>query len=184
MCSTSPRSSRARPSRCTSRPLSFDALRGSLERTFRQMAQDKDLEFKISVAPNLPPAFNTDAQRLRQVLNNLLSNALKFTPEGSVTLQMSPASPGKVAFVVSDTGIGIPSDKREFVFEAFGQVDMGTTRRYNGTGLGLSISRELSRLLGGDIRLNASSEETGTVFTLVLPLEQSAATAAAGAAPA
>jgi PAS domain S-box-containing protein len=165
-------------------PLSFDDLRGALERTFRQMAQDKDLEFKISVAPDLPPAFNTDAQRLRQVLNNLLSNALKFTPEGSVTLQMSPASPGKVAFVVSDTGIGIPSDKREFVFEAFGQVDMGTTRRYNGTGLGLSISRELSRLLGGDIRLNASSEETGTVFTLVLPLEQSAATAAAGAAPA
>jgi PAS domain S-box-containing protein len=156
-------------------PLQFTDLQEALERTFRQVAQDKELELHIVVDPRLPQSVHTDAQRLRQILNNLLSNALKFTSEGSVSLNMAPASPGKVAFVVSDTGIGIPADKYDLVFEAFGQVDSGVNRRYNGTGLGLSISRELSRLLGGDIQLNSSSPDKGTVFTLVLPLEAVAA---------
>jgi PAS domain S-box-containing protein len=150
-------------------PLRFDELRDALEGTFRQVAQGKNLQFGVALDPALPAAFHTDAQRLRQILNNLLSNALKFTLQGSVTLRIRPLGADRVAFAVADTGIGIPADKREIVFEAFKQVDGGTARRFGGTGLGLSISRELVRLLNGHIRVEGA-EGGGTVFTLILPL--------------
>jgi signal transduction histidine kinase len=150
-------------------PARFADLRDELERTFRQVAQERGLEFAIVVDPALPPALRTDAARLKQVLKNLLANAFKFTSRGGVTLRIGPDAPGTAAFAVSDTGIGIAPDKQEIIFEAFRQADGSTSRVYGGTGLGLSISRELTRLLGGELRL-ASRPGEGSTFTLVLPL--------------
>ena len=160
----------------------FGELRDFAERTFRQVASVKGLEFLVEVDPHLPKAIRTDRKLLQQVLRNLLSNAFKFTGEGQVLLRMQalaaehdplrtgldPSEPA-VAFVVSDSGIGIPKGKQEIIFEAFQQVDGTTSRKYGGTGLGLSISREITRLLGGQIRVE-SAPGSGSTFTLYLPL--------------
>jgi signal transduction histidine kinase len=156
-------------------PAAFGELRDELERTFRQLAQDKGLEFSITLDPALPPTLRTDAARLKQVLKNLLANAFKFTLRGGVALRIAPQPPGQVAFAVSDTGIGIPADKQDLIFEAFRQADGSTSRLYGGTGLGLSISRELTRLLGGRLLLRSRPGE-GSTFTLVLPLSDQRAT--------
>ncbi|HTF15563.1 MAG TPA: response regulator, partial [Burkholderiales bacterium] len=163
-------------------PERFSGLQDYVERTFRQVAQDKGLEFTLDTAPDLPAVIHTDEKRLQQILKNLLSNAFKFTEKGDVTLRISPVKTGwsaghpqldaaekVVAFVVTDTGIGIPENKKKVIFEAFQQVDGTTSRKYGGTGLGLSISRELTRLLGGEIRVE-STPGKGSAFTLYLPL--------------
>ena len=150
-------------------PVTFGEVRADLERTFRQLAQDKSLRFAITIDPALPPTLRTDAARLKQVLKNLLANAFKFTNRGSVTLRIAPDAPGTVAFAVCDTGIGIAPDKQQIIFEAFQQADGTTSRRYGGTGLGLSISRDIARLLGGELRLHSVPGD-GSTFTLVLPL--------------
>jgi HAMP domain-containing protein/signal transduction histidine kinase/CheY-like chemotaxis protein len=166
-----------------------------VERTFRQMATDKGLEFVASVDRGLPAAMETDAKRLQQVITNLLSNAFKFTSEGKVSLHARAAdsgwSPGHpalssagtvVAFSVVDTGIGIPPSKQRLIFEAFQQADGTTSREYGGTGLGLSISRELARLLGGEIRVSSTPGE-GSTFVLYLPLAYQPAVAEPGFEP-
>ncbi|HJU23282.1 MAG TPA: response regulator, partial [Casimicrobiaceae bacterium] len=160
----------------------FDELSRYVERTFRHVAEAKNVDFFVRVDPGLPPAMFTDLKRLQQVLKNLLSNAFKFTHQGSVTLTMdrlaSGWDPGNdtlnrassvIAISVRDTGIGIPPDKQQIIFEAFQQADGSTSRKYGGTGLGLAISRELTRLLGGEIRL-ASVPRSGSTFTLYLPI--------------
>jgi len=165
----------------------FRDICDSVERTFRQVASDKDLEFQLSTDERLPATVETDGKRLQQILTNLLSNAFKFTARGSVRLAIAPAdrgwSPGHpaldradgvVAFSVIDTGIGIPPNKQRLIFEAFQQADGTTSREFGGTGLGLSISRELARLLGGEIRV-ASTPGEGSTFTLYLPLAHHAA---------
>ena len=162
-------------------------LQEDVERTFRQVAQDKHLDFSISIDPALPAFVRTDMARLKQVLKNLLANAFKFTRQGRVVLEVTPArsgwtpgharldaAPKVIAFSVIDTGIGIPPEKQTIIFEAFQQADGTTSRQYGGTGLGLSISREFTRLLGGEIRL-ASEQGKGSTFTLYLPLEEAAA---------
>jgi HAMP domain-containing protein/CheY-like chemotaxis protein/signal transduction histidine kinase len=153
-----------------------------VDRSFRPLAEQKGLELRIDIDPELPPSIYTDGQRLQQVLKNLLSNAFKFTHEGGVTLTMRKAEKGRrfmnsalndadgvVAMAVTDTGIGIPADKQRLIFEAFQQADGTTSRKYGGTGLGLSISREIARLLGGEIRVE-SNEGKGSTFTLFLPI--------------
>ena len=163
-------------------PARLDELREDLERTFGQVAQGKGLQFSIFIDPALPPLVSTDMGRLKQVLKNLLANAFKFTKQGRVSLAIAPAQSGwtpghgrldaarsVIALSVADTGIGIPADKQRIIFEAFQQADGTTSRQYGGTGLGLSISRELTRLLGGEIRLS-SDPGKGSTFALYLPL--------------
>jgi HAMP domain-containing protein/CheY-like chemotaxis protein len=156
-------------------------LRDFVERSFRPVSQDKEVEFEIEVhGANVPPTIETDEQRLQQVLKNLLSNAFKFTEQGSVKLRVSLAEGRQFAsealsraeavieFAVSDTGVGIPREKLHLIFEAFQQADGTTSRRFGGTGLGLSISREIARLLGGEIHVESTVGE-GSTFTLFLP---------------
>ncbi|WP_344253316.1 HAMP domain-containing protein [Pseudonocardia hydrocarbonoxydans] len=170
-------------------------VRDHVTHAFGPQADHKGLELRVQTGPDLPATITTDAQRLQQILRNLLSNAMKFTDAGSVTLTMSRAPSGTlygvppldgarhvIAFSVRDTGIGIPDDKFSMIFEAFQQADGTTSRKYGGTGLGLSISKELARLLGG--RIDVSSEVgVGSEFTLFLPDELPAVTSTARIAP-
>ncbi|HJQ64105.1 MAG TPA: response regulator, partial [Burkholderiales bacterium] len=162
--------------------LRLGELKRYVERGFRHIAESKAVEFEISLDPTLPKSVHTDVKRLQQIIKNLLSNAFKFTHSGSVSLSIEPATSGwspeseqlnqaerVIAYTVRDTGIGISSDKQHIIFEAFQQADGSTSRKYGGTGLGLAISRELSRLLGGEIRL-MSTPGAGSTFTLYLPM--------------
>ena len=157
-------------------PARLADLRDDIERTFREMAREKKLDFAIEIAPGLPETIRTDATRVKQVLKNLLANAFKFTRQGGVRLRMGPHGAKSIAFAVTDTGIGIPPDKQRIIFEAFQQADGSTSRQYGGTGLGLSISRELTRLLGGELEV-ASELGKGSTFTLILPLADERAAA-------
>jgi CheY-like chemotaxis protein/signal transduction histidine kinase/HAMP domain-containing protein len=162
---------------------SFVEVNNDVTMMFSQVAKSKSINFKIEVLPGYTKIIESDKQRVVQILRNLLSNAFKFTPAGgevklsihppaaNVRLQNIPLDKAAevVAFSVSDTGIGIQKDKQEMIFEAFRQVDSTDKRKYGGTGLGLSICRELSGLLGGEIRLE-SEEGKGSTFTLYLPL--------------
>ena len=151
-------------------------------RPFRHEADNRQLAFHVEIDPNLGRTITTDTKRLQQVLKNLLSNAFKFTSEGSVQLKVSAAVGGwsadhmllnqsaVVAFEVADSGIGIPLEKQRIIFEAFQQADASTSRKYGGTGLGLAISRELANLLGGEIQLR-STPGKGSTFTLYVPLK-------------
>ncbi|HEY2461695.1 MAG TPA: HAMP domain-containing protein [Candidatus Acidoferrum sp.] len=159
----------------------FASLLDMIARPFRHEAENRRFTFETQLDPSLSRSLVTDAKRLQQVLKNLLSNAFKFTEQGSVRLSVSAAergwsedhpvlraSPSVIAFQVEDTGIGIPTEKQRIIFEAFQQADAGTSRKYGGTGLGLAISRELASLLGGEIQLR-SEVGKGSTFTLYLP---------------
>ncbi|HEU4731427.1 MAG TPA: response regulator, partial [Kofleriaceae bacterium] len=147
----------------------FANLRDYVDQTFRQVAEEKGLGFSVELDPDLPSSIDTDDHRLRQVLRNLLSNAMKFTERGRVKLRIYRAAPEVLAFAVSDTGIGIARDKHRLIFEAFHQADGSTSRKYGGTGLGLAISREIAGLLGGELRVE-STVGVGSTFTLFLPV--------------
>ncbi|WP_019987324.1 response regulator [Rudanella lutea] len=143
-----------------------------LHALFGLMAKEKGLAFTIEVAPDVPKTLHTDKMRLGQILKNLLSNALKFTAQGGVSLTISRDAPDptRLCYTVRDTGIGIAPEKQPLVFEAFQQADGSTKRKYGGTGLGLSISRELAKLLGGEISLKSELDK-GSEFTVRLPID-------------
>lgn len=155
----------------------------NLKKQFLPGMKEKGLEFLINISQQAPGHIVTDGQRLMQILRNFLSNALKFTLKGAITLNIyipkedvqftSPhlTKENVLAFSVSDTGPGIPEDKQTIIFEAFHQADGSTNRNYGGTGLGLSIARSLTQLLNGEIQLN-SQEGKGSLFTLYIPLER------------
>jgi len=169
----------------------MQTLKQHMERTFRQLAADKHLDFNVKFDPKLPQAIRTDEKRLQQIVLNLLSNAFKFTSKGSVTLGVRYADSGwspthpvlrnadrAIEITVTDTGIGIPQDKQKLIFEAFQQADGTTSRKYGGTGLGLSISREIARLLGGELQVRSKPGE-GSTFTLYIPVQAEAAVSTA-----
>jgi len=169
--------------------LQFHEIASFVETTFKHISENKNLRFTIEVDEKLPSSLETDAQRLNQILKNLLSNAFKFTEKGEVKLNIYEAAHNRkqsnsnldnakrvVAFEIKDTGIGISKDKQNIIFEAFQQAEGSTSRKYGGTGLGLSISRGLADLLGGSIELE-SEVAYGSTFTLFLPIEYNAAIA-------
>jgi signal transduction histidine kinase/CheY-like chemotaxis protein len=150
--------------------LDFDLepLALSVRETFRPLADNRGLGFTIEIEPQAQGIYRGDPVRIRQILFNLISNALKFTSDGSVGVQIGLAE-GGVSVAVTDTGIGMEPDQIERLFDKFVQADTSTTRRFGGTGLGLSICRELCRAMGGDI--TAESEiGRGSCFIVVLPL--------------
>lgn len=170
--------------------LPLTELFGHLGSLFNPLADQKGIVFECSGAPDVPESLRIDGQRSQQILKNLLSNAFKFTSHGSISLKAflpgqndNPLPQPAVAFSVIDSGIGIPPEKQEIIFQAFQQGDGSTSRKFGGTGLGLSISRQLARAMAGDITLE-SHEGEGSVFTLYLPLEpHEAAGAESSAAP-
>lgn len=145
--------------------------------TFDPQANAKKLELITTLPKELQSVkLHTDRQRLEQILRNFLSNSIKFTEKGRVQLSATFESPSThIKFTVEDTGIGIPKNKQEAVFDAFEQADSSVSRRHGGTGLGLTISRELANLLGGEITL-ASEEGVGSKFSLIIPVELSNST--------
>ena len=160
--------------------VNLSELVGITKRLFSPIALQKNLDFKIEVQSNMPEEIVSDNQRIQQIINNLLSNAFKFTHSGLITMDICKPNEkdirsfnltsdlsNLVAIKISDTGIGIPLEKQKLIFEPFKQSDGTTSRKYGGTGLGLSISKELASLLGGNIYLS-SEEGNGSTFTLIV----------------
>jgi PAS domain S-box-containing protein len=163
-------------------PFSVPTLIGNTLRTFIVQAHDKGLELAVTIAPDVPEGLVGDPGRLRQVLVNLVGNALKFTERGEVVVRVSTdVAPGGVALrvEVSDTGVGIAPEKLDTIFDVFTQVDSSTNRRYGGTGLGLAIAQRLVNLMGGRMWVE-SEERCGSTFFFTVP----ASVAAPAAAPA
>jgi CheY-like chemotaxis protein/anti-sigma regulatory factor (Ser/Thr protein kinase) len=148
-------------------PFDLKATLRDVTRMWEEQAKGRSIGFALDLDA-APDWIEGDAARLRQIIFNLVSNALKFTQAGSVTVRAEAAG-ALLAITVTDTGIGIPADKYEMIFESFRQVDAGTTRKFGGTGLGLAICRNLARAMGGDVRVG-SQPGTGSCFTLELPL--------------
>lgn len=160
----------------------LEELAGKLRGQFDAQAENKHIGFKVEIGAGLPQEIRIDEHRLSQILRNFISNALKFTHKGSVTVKMQPADadvalPGggvlkksdAIVFSVRDTGIGIPEDKLGLIFEAFQQVDGTISRKYGGTGLGLTISRKLAEIMGGMVAVRSEGENLGSEFLLYLP---------------
>jgi CheY-like chemotaxis protein/signal transduction histidine kinase len=141
-----------------------------LMRDFKLHADQKNIRLSCNIDNNCPETIHTDSQRLHQILKNLVSNAIKFTEMGSVSIDIRKHSDKSIIFSVTDTGIGVSEDKQMAIFEAFQQADGGTSRKYGGTGLGLSISKELAKLLGGEIKLQSKINQ-GSTFSLIIPME-------------
>ncbi len=153
-------------------PVNLRSFQNHLKSSFQVQVEHKDLSFEVECdLSELDETIITDKQRVEQIIKNFLSNALKFTESGSIRFKIfkSPLRETPIAISVEDTGVGIPKDKQEEIFEAFRQADGTTARQFGGTGLGLAISRELAVLLDGEIRLE-SEKNIGSKFTLLLPL--------------
>jgi len=151
--------------------VSLSDITNDLQNLFGPMASEKGLQLKIVKDKTVSDIMKTDNLRLQQILRNLISNALKFTAKGSVTLNIRPnkEKEGFLDFSVKDTGIGIPIEKHQLVFEAFQQADGSTRRKFGGTGLGLSISKELAKLLGGSLHINSETTK-GAEFIATVPI--------------
>ncbi|MCV2446211.1 response regulator [Paracoccus sp. DMF] len=164
-------------------PMASRQLVQTLEHGFRPLAAQKGVDFTITCAEGLPEILHTDAGRLEQIANNLIGNALKFTRAGQVRVRLAPEDGGRsLSMVVSDTGIGIPAEKLEAIFQPFEQVDGSTHRQFGGTGLGLAISRQLAMLLGGDLAVESTLGQ-GSVFRLKIPVAAEAGTPAEALRP-
>jgi signal transduction histidine kinase len=157
-------------------PVRVTEVMQSVIALFRPAADDKSIALELRLDAALPKVIQADPMRVKQILSNLVSNALKFTHQGTVCLAAAVGrSPDldnaatEILFSVSDTGIGIPESARHRLFRLFTQVDSSTTRNYGGTGLGLAISRRLARAMGGELDYTSEAGK-GSVFTFTLPI--------------
>jgi CheY-like chemotaxis protein len=162
-------------------PFDIEELAKGAHAAFTPIANEKGLCFALTVEAGAAGSYLGDSTRVRQILYNLVSNALKFTDTGKVRVTLSPLPCG-FSIRVADTGVGIPADRLANLFQKFVQADTSTTRRFGGTGLGLSICRELAALMGGTVEAESVIGQ-GSVFTAGLPLERSAIAAPAATAP-
>jgi len=164
----------------TAEDVALESIVSRMQQQFAPVARERGVAFPVNVGDGLPKALHTDTQRVEQILKNLLSNAFKFTDQGSVTLEVrrpakmemqrsSLEEENAIAFSVTDTGIGIEASKFKDIFEAFQQEDGSIDRHYGGTGLGLTIARKFAHMLGGEIHVK-SEKGKGSAFTLVLPV--------------
>ncbi len=157
-------------------PVSLRRMLQDVRHIFDLRAREHNVSLEVSVAPDMPTGMVLDETRLRQVLFNLVGNAIKFTHEGGVTLRATVSAMEqrddqefcRLIIAVTDTGIGIADDQRERIFDAFEQQEGQSSRKYGGTGLGLAISRKLARMMGGELSVE-STQGQGSTFTLVLP---------------
>ncbi|HMS84480.1 MAG TPA: PAS domain S-box protein [Nitrospira sp.] len=150
-------------------PVNLHSLMENIGEMMAVRAHAKPIDFVVRVCPGLPEVVSGDPTRLRQILVNLVGNAIKFTEAGQVLVQVEPAESGQFRFSVSDTGIGIPAEKLGSIFNSFSQADTSTTRKYGGTGLGLSICKRLVELMDGDISVT-STPNVGSNFVFTVPL--------------
>jgi len=148
----------------------LDEVIDYVKKTFTPLTTNKGIKLITETAPDLPGFIETDPQRVMQVVKNLMSNAIKFTEYGHVSLRIAPQDLTHIRIDVEDTGIGIPEDKVKVIFEAFKQADGTINRKFGGTGLGLTISKNLVTILGGELKLR-STVGIGSVFTLILPVK-------------
>lgn len=151
-------------------PMSPSKMADQWRDNISSLADNKDLDFEISVDPTLPEMIYGDEEALSKIAINLIGNAIKFTEEGSVSVKLEKRDE-QLALEVTDTGIGIPPHSREFIFEEFRQVDMSSKRKHGGTGLGLSIVSKLAREMGGSVSLD-SELGVGSTFTVLLPIQK------------
>jgi len=152
-------------------PMSLHGLITLMADTLRPLAEDKALTLNVRLGDDLPEFIRSDEHKLRQILVNLLGNGIKFTERGGVTLSaFFTQNPPSISFEIADTGIGIPPDSMDRIFEEFRQADESTTRQYGGTGLGLTISRKMAELIGGTLTVS-SEPGSGSTFTLTIPYE-------------
>jgi signal transduction histidine kinase/CheY-like chemotaxis protein len=155
--------------------IDLDQMLHGVQATFTTLASEKDVSLSVKLDEAARGVWRGDPTRVRQILYNLVSNAVKFTAAGEVTVKVTFRSPNMV-FEVADTGPGIPADRLDALFQKFVQADTSTTRRYGGSGLGLSICRQLSQMMGGKIEVR-STVGVGSIFTVRLPLARSDAPA-------
>ena len=151
-------------------PMKISTLLSDVIALHTEAAEKKGLELITRLHADLPPTILVDAQRLSQILNNLMSNAVKFSPDGCITLSAFPSGPNELSFEVTDEGIGIAADAMPNLFEQFKQADSSISRRFGGTGLGLAISAKLVALFNGSITAD-STEGHGTTFRVTIPYE-------------
>ena len=162
-------------------PTNAEDIKHEIMLDFKHQAEKKKLKLSVEISKDMPDSFTSDRLRLSQIIKNLLSNAIKFTHNGSITvafnklddkiaLMRNDLDPSQALSIsISDTGVGIPDEKKEAIFEAFQQADGSTSRKYGGTGLGLSISKELAFMLGGEIHLESKVNQ-GSTFTIIIPI--------------
>lgn len=161
--------------------ISLSDWTAKLNKNFSHVVADKDLDFSIELDPELPEYMLSDEHRIDQIVKNMISNTLKFTEMGGITIELSHPSESQlkhldlkleesISFSVVDTGIGIPKEKQDLIFAAFQQADGTTSRKFGGTGLGLTISRQLSNFLGGELSVTSDGEGLGSTFSLVIPI--------------
>lgn len=153
------------------RSIRMSEIISDMKMLFNLPAQEKNIGFEIIADGDVPEVIFTDGMRLRQILLNLIGNAIKFTIQGQVKLRIQRRDEHQLAFIVSDTGRGIGPDEREKLFHPFSQVDMSIRRKFGGTGLGLVLSRRLAELLGGKVELTSSEPGRGSVFTATIDVQ-------------